>query len=79
MLRVLASPTRVARCAAAGALLAASCLLPQAALAAPTAADAAQPRSAADAMVGVPDFSRITKRYGPAVVNISVSGMRQVT
>ena len=30
-------------------------------------------------MVGVPDFSRITKRYGPAVVNISVSGMRQVT
>ena len=30
-------------------------------------------------MVGVPDFSRITRRYGPAVVNISVSGMRPVT
>lgn len=31
------------------------------------------------ATVGVPDFSQITQRYGPAVVNISVSGMRQVT
>jgi serine protease Do len=31
------------------------------------------------ATVGVPDFSRITQRYGPAVVNISASGMRQVT
>ena len=30
-------------------------------------------------MVGVPDFSQITRQYGPAVVNISVSGMRQVT
>ena len=34
---------------------------------------------AAVAMVGVPDFSRITRRYGPAVVNISVTGMRQVS
>lgn len=34
---------------------------------------------AAVAMVGVPDFSQITQRLGPAVVNISVSGMRQVT
>ena len=31
------------------------------------------------AMVGVPDFARITKLNGPAVVNISVSGMRQVS
>lgn len=31
------------------------------------------------AMVGVPDFSQITQRYGTAVVNISVSGMRQVS
>ncbi len=31
------------------------------------------------ATVGVPDFARITQRYGPAVVNISVSGVRQVT
>jgi serine protease Do len=29
--------------------------------------------------IGVPDFSQITRRYGPAVVNISVSGMRQVS
>ncbi len=86
MPRVLASLARVARCAAAtacraaaGALLAAACLLPHAALAATTAPDSAPSRSSADAMVGVPDFSRITKRYGPAVVNISVSGMRQVT
>jgi serine protease Do len=31
------------------------------------------------AAVGVPDFSRIAERYGAAVVNISVSGMRQAT
>ncbi len=36
-------------------------------------------RSAAVAMVGVPDFARITQLYGPAVVNISVTGMRQVS
>jgi serine protease Do len=35
--------------------------------------------SAAVAMVGVPDFARITQLYGPAVVNISVTGMRQVS
>ena len=28
--------------------------------------------------VGAPDFSQITERYGPAVVNISVSGMRKI-
>jgi serine protease Do len=31
------------------------------------------------AMVGVPDFAGITQRYGPAVVNISITGMRQVS
>jgi serine protease Do len=31
------------------------------------------------AMTGVPDFSQITQRYGPAVVNISVNGMRKVS
>jgi serine protease Do len=31
------------------------------------------------AMVGVPDFARITQLYGPAVVNVSVNGMRQVS
>lgn len=31
------------------------------------------------AMIGVPDFSQITQRYGPAVVNVSISGMRQVS
>ncbi len=30
-------------------------------------------------LVGVPDFSQITRRYGPSVVNISVSGTRQVS
>lgn len=28
---------------------------------------------------GLPDFTRITQQYGPAVVNISVSGTRQVS
>ncbi|MEO8298171.1 MAG: Do family serine endopeptidase [Burkholderiales bacterium] len=41
---------------------------------APAAAVAAAPVQT----VGVPDFSQITQRYGPAVVNISVTGMRQV-
>jgi serine protease Do len=45
-------------------------------LAAPAAETRAKPPVA---MVGVPDFSGITQRYGPAVVNVSVSGMRQVT
>ncbi|KAB2967175.1 Do family serine endopeptidase [Zoogloea sp.] len=45
------------------------------AVAAPAAADP----PAAVGTVGVPDFARITQRYGPAVVNISVSGVRQVT
>ena len=45
--------------------------------AAPTAS---APPSAPAAPVGTiapPDFSQITERYGPAVVNISVSGMRK--
>jgi serine protease Do len=29
-------------------------------------------------MIGAPDFSQITERYGPSVVNISVSGIRKV-
>ncbi|MEO8122154.1 MAG: trypsin-like peptidase domain-containing protein, partial [Rhodoferax sp.] len=36
------------------------------------------PAVAAPAMTGAPDFSLITERYGAAVVNISVSGMKQV-
>lgn len=39
--------------------------------------DAEQPAVAVTS--GVPDFPQITRRYGPAVVNISVSGMRQVS
>jgi serine protease Do len=35
--------------------------------------------SAAETSVGVPDFSKITRRYGPTVVNISIRGMRQVS
>jgi len=30
-------------------------------------------------MVGLPDFAQITQQFGPAVVNISVSGLRQVS
>lgn len=33
---------------------------------------------AATTAVGAPDFSQITERNGPAVVNISVSGMKRV-
>jgi serine protease Do len=45
--------------------------------AAPAPADSAGNGDAV-ALVGVPDFSRITQRFGSAVVNISVSGMRKV-
>lgn len=44
-----------------------------AALAAPAA-----PQAAAPAGVAAPDFSAITRQYGPAVVNISVTGTRKV-
>lgn len=42
----------------------------------PAAALAAAPVAGA---VGLPDFSQITARFGPAVVNISVSGMSKVS
>ena len=45
-------------------------------------AHAAEPGTdapASFATVGVPDFSQITRRYGSTVVNISISGMRQVS
>jgi serine protease Do len=35
--------------------------------------------AAAPMLPGMPDFSRITRQYGAAVVNISVNGMRQVS
>lgn len=40
---------------------------------------AAQPAVVAPASTApvVPDFPRITQEYGPAVVNVSVSGMRK--
>ena len=38
---------------------------------------AAVASNAPSAAVALPDFSSITSRYGPAVVNISVSGMRK--
>ncbi len=44
-------------------------------LATPVAVAAAP--AASPATVALPDFSSITSRYGPAVVNISVSGMRK--
>ncbi|MDE2372165.1 MAG: Do family serine endopeptidase [Burkholderiales bacterium] len=42
-------------------------------------AAAAPPAAAPVPLVGVPDFTQITQRYGAAVVNISVSGTRKVT
>lgn len=47
--------------------------------AAPAAAANADAPSAAPALVTLPDFSQITQRYGAAVVNISVSGVRNVS
>ncbi len=78
---LLDSPLPVRRLAAAGTItllagLAGNGLAAQAESAKP--AKAARP-AAAIAMATVPDFARITKLNGPAVVNISVSGMRQVS
>ncbi|MEB2347021.1 MAG: DegQ family serine endoprotease [Comamonadaceae bacterium] len=42
-------------------------------------AAATDPAPAAPALVTLPDFSQITARYGAAVVNISVSGVRKVS
>ena len=53
---------------------------------APAAAAPATPQAGANAAVttstgtpavGVPDFARITEQYGPAVVNVSVTGTRK--
>jgi serine protease Do len=46
---------------------------------APVTAPAAAPvtTSTGTPAVGVPDFARITEQYGPAVVNVSVSGTRK--
>jgi serine protease Do len=64
---------------AASTLLAAAIAAGQAAHAAAGSLPVAARTQAAVAMVGVPDFARITQLYGPAVVNISVTGMRQVS
>lgn len=43
------------------------------------AAEQAAPVAAAAPTLGLPDFSAITARYGPAVVNISVRGTRKLS
>ncbi|MDF2464852.1 MAG: DegQ family serine endoprotease [Ramlibacter sp.] len=48
-------------------------------VAAPAAVAAPAPVAPALAAATLPDFPRITERYGPAVVNISVSGTRKAT
>jgi serine protease Do len=53
-------------------------LAQQAALAQPAPAAPAAAAGAAQPAAGLPDFAAITRRWGPAVVNISVDGMRQV-
>ena len=80
---LLATPRRlVLALVAAGALGATGAGLitaheARAQLAQPVAAAAAP--ATAPAAAALPDFSAITARYGPAVVNISVSGMRKVS
>jgi serine protease Do len=61
--------------------LACACLLaPHAVMAADAATQpGARPEPAAIRTLGTPDFSQIVQRYGPAVVNISTSGTRQVS
>ena len=49
------------------------------ALAQATGSVATAPVAAPTTAIGAPDFSQIAQRYGGAVVNISVSGMRQVS
>jgi serine protease Do len=46
--------------------------------AATTAGAAASPAPAIASVVAAPDFSQIAERYGAAVVNVAVSGMKQV-
>src|SRR4051812_11359029 len=46
---------------------------------APAAAAAAAPVAPVPAASSLPDFARITERFGPAVVNISVSGVRKAS
>jgi serine protease Do len=76
----LGCPSDRNRCAAAAIALAAMLIAGSPGVqAAATGAAAASGSSAAVAMVGVPDFARITQLYGPAVVNISVTGVRQVS
>jgi serine protease Do len=59
--------------------LASVCLLAtQLAMAGPAPAAPARPEPAIRT-VGTPDFAQIVQRYGPAVVNISASGTRQVS
>ena len=48
-------------------------------VAAPPMATAPAPVAPALAAATLPDFPRITERYGPAVVNISVSGTRKAS
>ena len=80
---LLTSPRRIVLAlVAAGALGATGAGLitaheARAQLAMPVAAAVAPATPAA--AVALPDFSSITARYGPAVVNISVSGMRKVS
>ena len=78
---MLATPRRlVLALVAAGALGATGAGLVSAHHArAETVAPAAVAAAPLATAVTLPDFSQITARYGPAVVNISVSGMRKVS
>jgi serine protease Do len=73
---------RATRDHAAAVALIAACMASFGAFSSARAAPPAPADSVANgdavALVGVPDFSRITQRFGSAVVNITVSGMRKV-
>lgn len=77
--RRLAPTTLVASLAAAGVLGAAGAafVMGDHARAAAPATSAAATTAPAMGAVAAPDFAQIAQRYGPAVVNISVSGMRK--
>jgi len=68
---------RLARLISTGLLSAALCAAP--AVYAQTASPANTAAASPIRTLGAPDFAQIVQRYGPAVVNISVSGKRLIT
>jgi serine protease Do len=80
-IRSINTPTRLVLGLAAAGMLGgagAAYVLATRAHAAAPATTVLAPVTAPTNAIGAPDFTQIAQRYGPAVVNISVSGMRKV-